>query len=246
MDKIKIGDEFISSDGNILTVVGLKTAGKVELYDKANFRFVDKWHKDVLKLKRKDSESDSELLEASLTRLKDHIDNHDVGTITAFRGDKPKAENKENNRQLLAWLRDKGYSVTKIKGSFIENFGTKNERVVSEDSFVVVDIKDTKKLKDDLKKLGEHFDQDSVLFKPKDGQAALVGTSHRDDAYPNYGQEEGLGNISYGAATGQFFSRINGRKFAFESIDDVKDFTTINGRYGNHLLAKKLDDQLKK
>ena len=76
--------------------------------------------------------------ESSLSRIYAHTRKHDFGTITAFRsardcgnGEKyTKAENLKRNKSLLAKLRAKGYGVNKIKGSYIENYVSKNAKEV--------------------------------------------------------------------------------------------------------------------
>ncbi len=49
--KIKLGDKFIVNEIT-LEVIGLKPGGKVELFDKENTRFTDRWHREVIKWKR--------------------------------------------------------------------------------------------------------------------------------------------------------------------------------------------------
>ena len=95
------------------------------------------------------------LQESSLSRLWKHSQEHDYGTITAFRyapdcGEGTpytKKENLQRNKSLLAKLRSKGYGVTSIKGSYIENYGKPTAREVGENSFFVADIQDKGKLK---------------------------------------------------------------------------------------------------
>ena len=96
--------------------------------------------------------------ESSLSRLRQHMLEHDTGTITAFRdaedcGNGPnitKKQNKARNKILLANLRKEGYSVTKVKGGYIENYGTKDAKEVGEEVFFVVDINDKGNLKNKL------------------------------------------------------------------------------------------------
>lgn len=180
--------------------------------------------------------------ESSLSRIWRHIQDHQAGAISGYRDNNSKAENKANNREILAYLKSKGYSVTSVKGSYIENFGSENEKEVGEPSFFVVDMNDTGNLERDLAKLGERYDQDSVLIVPKGGKNAyLLGTSHRDDSYPSYGQKEVVGSSRFGKAAGQFLSRIRGREFAFESIQEPQ---TINGKRGWAILADKVDKEI--
>lgn len=188
-----------------------------------------------------------ELTEASLSRIWDAIQKHSAGAITSYRGDRTKAENKANQRELLAYLKTRGYSVISVKGSYIENYGSENQKEVGEPSFIVINRNfegdDRDKLKKDLIKLGKKYDQDSVLIIPVGGKNAyLHGTSKRDDAFPEYGKEVKVGSGKFGKASGEFFSRVRGRKFAFE---EVKFPQTINGIRGWKILARQIEEELK-
>lgn len=136
------------------------------------------------------------LNESSLSRLYRHAKKHDSGIISAFRyardcnQGKPYThhENLQRNASLLAKLRANRYSVTAVRGSYIEHYKSQNERDVQEYSFFVVDIFDKGTLLDDLLLLGELFDQDAILWLPVGEKGQLIGTSKCDDAYPPYGQ----------------------------------------------------------
>ena len=84
--------------------------------------------------------------------------NEDTASMAA------RKEKQQRNKLLLSKLRARGYSVTSIKGSYIENYGTPNAREVGESSFFVADLQDKGTLLNDLKKFGKEFDQDSILF----------------------------------------------------------------------------------
>ena len=58
------------------------------------------------------------LKESGLARLYKHWQEHESGTISAFRGERTNSENKELSKKLKAILLSKGYSVTPIKGVF--------------------------------------------------------------------------------------------------------------------------------
>ena len=51
------------------------------------------------------------------------------------------------------------------------------EKASKEKSIFVVDLKDDGKLKETLIALGNQFGQESILFKPKDGEARLIRTT---------------------------------------------------------------------
>jgi len=181
------------------------------------------------------------LLEASLTRIYQKTQKYAVGAVTAERGGRSRAENKANNKKVLAYLLDKGYSVIKVKGSYMENFGSEDEREVGEESFFVanhkVDGDDGGELERDLIKLGRLYDQDSILSVPFGKKGYLYGTSKRSNAFPDYNQKHVVGKPVFGDAKGQFFSRVRGRKFAVEAAEELEVPNTRNGKWAMSLMA---------
>ena len=165
------------------------------------------------------------ITESSLSRLANHYENHDSGTISAFRGEYEKSENMKRNAKLKSILLGAGFSVTSIKGYFTENYGTPEARDVKEESFFVVDYNDKGNLKNTLIKLGELFGQDSITYSNKHSDYFLIGTSKKENAYPPYHTEMKLGRPMFGK-NGEFYSRVNGRPFVFEESinNDRHDF----------------------
>ena len=166
------------------------------------------------------------LQESSLSRIWKHSQEHDYGTITAFRSARDclegepytMKENLQRNKSLLAKLRSKGYGVTAIKGSYIENYGKPTAKEVGENSFFVTDLQDKGRLKKDLLSLGEEFEQDSVIFGKAASVASLHGTNKCPEGYPGYGKTVKQGGAIF-AKTGEFLSRVRGRPFVFaESV----------------------------
>lgn len=193
----------------------------------------------------KDFESYSKdaLDESSLSRIWKHVQDHQAGAISGYRDENSRTENKQNNREIKAYLMRKGYGVTSVQGNYIENFGSDNQREVGEPSFFVVDLQDNGRLEYHLAALGQRFDQDSVLIVPQGGKGAyLLGTSKRDDAFPSYGNKEVVGRSRFGKVAGEFLSRIRGREFAFESVEWPG---TVNGKRGWIILANKVDNELR-
>lgn len=165
--------------------------------------------------------------ESSLSRVVHHMEQHDCGTITAFRSKEgcgeegarkyTKSDNKKRNRQLIAILHSLGYDTTAVDGTYVENFGRPNAVEVKEDVYFVVDVNDDGSLRQDLMRLGEQFDQDSVMFIPKGGESAeLIGTNHCPDVYPGYHNVQPYGSRSVGKP-GQFMTKVRNRPFMFES-----------------------------
>lgn len=189
-----------------------------------------------------------QLTESSLSRLQSKTAAHDCATMSAFRGDTDKATNKRNSATMKKALQAAGYSVTAIRGSFIENAGTDKEKKVSEDSFFVENSNDSPDFVKTVAKLGAKFDQDSVLIIPKGGKGAyLYGTTRRDGAWPAFGQHGVVGNSSFGGATGEYFSTVGGRAFQFKEATVLSEAEfdaeypralTIHGMIGDRLHGK--------
>jgi hypothetical protein len=190
-------------------------------------------------------EETESLFESSLSRLYSKYNNHAVGAITGFRGTRTRAENKSINSKLLAYLLSKGYSVTKVKGAYVENFGSDDAKEVGEESFFVANAKvngdDKGQLEADLVNLGKMFDQDSILIVPYGGKGTLVGTSNRDNAFPSLGDRVEVGSAKFGGPVGQFYSRVNGRKFAFEEMVRIKEPETIAGKRAMIIMAESVE-----
>lgn len=167
--------------------------------------------------------------ESSLSRIYRQTLKHDAGTITAFRSardcndGKPftKTENKNRNAKLKAKLLSLGYGVTAIDGTYIENYKTNDEREVKEDSYMVIDLKDSGNLKRDLIKLGQKYEQDSITFQDhKEGKYFLISSNSCPNGYPGSGKvgvKIKLGKTLFGKS-GEFHSKVNGRPFVFENI----------------------------
>ena len=167
--------------------------------------------------------------ESGLSRIYNSMLEHDTGTITAYRSTNTRSENQDRNRLLLAKLMKLGYGVTSVKGSYIENYGTKDAIEVGESSFFVVDLKDRNNLKKDLIELGTTFNQDSILFIYKGGdKSILIGTNNAE--FPGYLKEISMGKFG-GGQSGEFFSRVNGRPFIFkESTIEHINPTNVMGK----------------
>ena len=145
------------------------------------------------------------LNESSLSRIHQHTQEHDTAILTAYRAApddsegcitdlpaagqeeaSPRKMNQKRNRELKAMLLRKGYGVTRVDGSYIENFSDPDPLKlveVSESSFFVVNLNDSPNFVSDMKDLGELFCQDSILIIPQGGAGAyLYGTN--DTSFP--------------------------------------------------------------
>ena len=188
------------------------------------------------------------LNESSLSRLWKHNEEHDSGALTAFRkgpecgGDEKytKKENTQRNKSLLAKLKTKGYGVTKLHGSYPEGGKTTKEI-----SYFVVDLEDTGKLEKDLRKLGQEFEQDSILFIPKgaikgDAKAELIGTNRCDNNWLGFGKKEVFNKGRMGYDSPIYTSKVNGRPFIFESVGEIIESPQTGfGHWAMHIIAHK-------
>jgi hypothetical protein len=169
--------------------------------------------------------------ESGLSRVYRLIQKHDYGTITAFRyapecgTGEPYTyrQNQQRNASLLAKLRVAGYGVTSIKGSYIENYGSADAREVGENSFLVVDVQDKGNLRENLLKLGEEFEQDSIIYGKASGPGVLIGTNKCPGGYPGYHVESPQGGAIFGKS-GEFMSRVNGRPFVFSESTELMEY----------------------
>ena len=176
------------------------------------------------------------LFESSWSRVVRWMDDYDIAIITAFRGElknihNPQktlipdgmkegdsftlSQNREKNRQLKARLLAKDYGVTTVHGSYIEGIGEDSSKEVAEESFFVVNIKNNPQFFSDMFELSEYYNQDSFLYKPKDGVAVLVGTNDAD--YPGYGEEYPQGDLT--SLPSKFMTRIKNACMAFVNKD---------------------------
>ncbi|WWT39336.1 hypothetical protein [Microcystis phage Mel-JY01] len=175
--------------------------------------------------------------ESSLSRIFSYLDKYDCGIITAFRsrencGDNKKfskklgktiwkdkpiniQQNKQRNKTLKQQLLSLGYTVTDAKGVYIEKYGTPQAVNVSEDVFFVVDMAGKGTLEADLRKLGEQWNQDSVLYFPLGGRGSiLIGTSKCKGLFLGYGEKKSFNDRKIGTP-GMFHTRVAGRPFTF-------------------------------
>ena len=146
--------------------------------------------------------------------------------------------NQERNRELKALLLRKGYGVTRVDGSYIENFTDEDplKRVeVSESSFFVVNLPDSPDFAADMKDLGELYCQDSILIIPQGGEGAyLYGTN--DTSFPGLGNTEAVGDFIAGQEA-EFMSRIRGRPFTFKEVKEMETFSSLS-RNAKWVVAK--------
>jgi hypothetical protein len=179
-----------------------------------------------------------QLDEASLVRLYGHTKERNIGVVTAFRGRYTLPENRSRNASLKSDIRGMGFGYYKMDGHYIEGFGTNNAKDSHEEVFFVIGDKgnDSGKLKGFLKKVGAKYNQDSILYKPSNSPTAvLIGTQSKDEdgnpvTFPGMGNEVTAGEF-HPMKLGQFYSKMKGRSFVFESYSIQKTWIEAFSEY---------------
>ncbi len=204
-------------------------------------------------IENSDITSFNRINESSLSRIWNFSKNYDVAIISASRnmavdcvstdgkeldeeGKKyTRDENQKRTRELKAYLLNKGYGVTNVIGTWIENFQTDNKIEVSESSLFVVNRSNSPDFFKIIKSLGIYYCQDAVLLKPKDEDAVLYGTNL---SWPFLGNVEPAGKFNAGLES-QYMTKVGGRPFTF-----VEDYGPT-ARFLIDKYSKKLDSNLK-
>lgn len=167
------------------------------------------------------------LHESSLSRITNHIQNRNVGIISAHRGNLTDDENRANTILLKDAIRQHGFGHNVVHGVYTENKGTPHERVVHEHSYLVHGHigDDNGKLKTFLTQQGARFNQDSILHKAhNEPDAKLIGTSHNSD-WLKKGEESNIGTF-HPNRVAEFHSALRNKKtFVFESVK-IEDHVT--------------------
>lgn len=135
------------------------------------------------------------ILESSLSRIFSYTKNRNIAIISGQRGNLTPKENAVRTANLKSEIR-KLFGFITVKGRFIENKGTSEEKVVDEISFLVIGSEDDDKglLLGFIKKMGEKYQQDSVLYKSYDSEfASLIGTT--EGQFPGKGIKHILGKF---------------------------------------------------
>ena len=194
------------------------------------------------------------LTESSLSRLYAHTQDYQTAIITAFRnnpdddegcvmdlqpveGNSPNQKNMVRNRDLEATLTSFRYGVTKVQGTYIENYKEENAIEVKEPSFFVHNHKNDPKFFANLEMLAQKFCQDSVLLVPQAGEGAyLKGTNN---SWPGLGADEPVGSFTAGKEA-EFMTRVKGRPVVFkEELETYKSQSRLS-RMAISAIAKRV------
>jgi len=196
------------------------------------------------------------LTESSLSRIYQHITEHDTALLTAFRDDASdlsscsaaavdaELSNKERNRNLKATLLSLGYGVTAVDGSFIENYGNLDKQVeVKEDSFFVVNLNDSPDFIESITNLGSKYCQDSVLIIPPGGNGAYLHGTNTSD-FPGMASTIEVGDF-FGGSEAEFMTRVRGRPMVFKEGQgeyklDIYENYSRNSRMVMRVIAKRI------
>ena len=197
--------------------------------------------------------------ESGLSRLYQHMQEHDSAILTANRADpsdtssciaKPTdipedATNQLRNRDLKATLLAMGIGVTKVDGSYIENFDTPKAMEVSEESLFCTNLKDDPNFPKIIQELGKKYCQDSVLIIPQGAKGAyLYGTNNTQ--FPGLDQTITVGDAKFGEDA-EFMSRVKKRPFTFkEDKLEVYEDLSKNQRMAVKAIAQPFINEINK
>lgn len=125
-------------------------------------------------------------------------------------------ENRQKNKLMVAELLQLGYGVTKVKGVYPE--GMTNE--TSEESYLVVNRNDDENFLDNLLRISEYYNQDSIYYKEKGKtKGNLIGTN--DNGFPEYHQKGDDSELKTSTAS-NYMSRMGNKAFSFVGSDAEK------------------------
>jgi hypothetical protein len=167
---------------------------------------------------------------AGMGRILQHLENTDIAFVSAFlTGKNPGArgygvyeegetdsmgkahkagemvsrnENKRKNKSLASAIEMAGYGFLKVKGKY---------EGVEEETFCVINaVEDSEQFAEVMHRLGNSFEQDSVLVCPK-GKTPYF---FRFDGSKKYADSSGVSPVA--DAVEDYFTQIKGKKFKFQ------------------------------
>lgn len=163
------------------------------------------------------------LKESSLSRILTHINNPNMkfGVMSPYRKENSPQENKENYKELVSTLRDKGYGYIPLRGGYTEEEGFVNERSV----FI------PKISRKEMVELGEKYGQWSIIHKDEK-DFSEIGTNQNagiGKVLTSFKVEKDGKSIDMSAYElfKEFFSRLEkgshrGKKFIFKLQEKVE------------------------
>lgn len=183
--------------------------------------------------------------DCGISRLIAKMREHDTGFIAVYGAEDSHTDNphQRRNGELLSNLTAKGYRVTSVRGSYIQDFSTPEAKLVRRRTFFVEDYQDHGTLKADLMELGTRFDHDSVWFIPRpdtggETNAVLIGTNPA--TFPGRGNEIAYSTRTF-SCSAEFMREIGSGPFTFECVE--KEHDTVGSFFGRWARKVILDRQ---
>lgn len=168
--------------------------------------------------------------EATFSKLYRNMQDKTVGILTAYRQGYSSNVNKQRNKELEQDLRSAGLGFNKVTGFYKE---AGEDTVSQETSIVVYTDKDKEWLKNLLVKLGDKYEQDSILIVDKENGAFLVGATGNDVNLPK-GKEIPIGKFTP-SKVADIYSKMGKDSFVFES----KNVESMCDAYARRLVEDK-------
>jgi len=148
----------------------------------------------------------------SITRAKTWFNTRDCAILTAWRQNKGRKKNDDNNRMLQQRLRELGYGVTKVTGWYPEE----NREMARENSFLTVNLNDEESFRDNLSELSELYDQECFLYKKSGYDTPAVYVYTKDVDEYQKGDMKLLGRLRIGNMDADAYSQIKAGRITFE------------------------------
>jgi len=166
----------------------------------------------IVRLRNIINEWNEEILESSLSRIWQHIEEPDrsFGVMSAFRGEFSWNENEERHAELKHVVREMGYGYIEMNGGYSGTDG-----FVLELSLFLPEIS-----KSDLKELGRRYEQETVIYKDADFFGLIeVATGSVWQEFVSGSGRENI-TLKHPEIFKEFFSTLlkgshRGRKFVF-------------------------------
>lgn len=190
------------------------------------------------KAKKIQEKLQKQLVESSLSRIIDKSKDFECVTISAFRGKNTKSVNELQSKRMLRMLKSLDYSITTIIGQY-EEIQDGKPVLVKEQSYFVANHKNDPNFLDQMKKIGELFDQDSICVIEKGFKSAyLYGTNKT--GYPGYGKVDKFSNVTIDTIEKKYFTAIGGKSFQFKGLFEA--LQESYPYYGNWLGKMAMDN----
>ena len=148
----------------------------------------------------------------SIERARTWFNTRDCAILTAWRQDKRRKENDENNRMLQQRLRELGYGVTKVTGWYHEE----NREMARENSFLTVNLNNEDSFYDNLSELSGQYDQECFLYKKSGYDTPALYIYTKDVNEHQKGDVKLLGRLRIGNMDAEAYSQIKAGRITFE------------------------------